>query len=170
MKTRRLKKNSKEHSQMIHKSIKFYIIISLIIGPSIITGCTLIHKATYAPDFTYLEKSTVTSSIQQMVQSTDKIDRILNEPDSRSVSQVRNIIIKELNKMERIADNLCAGTITTNHLFIDQHIDQFKSDVIQVRRFIEVEPSNYYLAGKLVGSCISCHILRPEQQILMNLN
>ena len=105
--------------------------------------------------------------MQRLALSMAKIDQALSDVDTKPVSEVRNSIINELKVMEEIADSLGAGTTTTNHLFIDQHIDLFKSDVVQARRFIEAERSNYYLAGKLVGSCMSCHVIRPGQYILM---
>ena len=104
--------------------------------------------------------------MQRLALSMGNIDQALSEADTRSVEDVRNSIIHELVEMEEIADSLGAGSATTNHLFIDQHIDIFKSDIVQARRFIEAEPSNYYLAGKLVGSCLSCHVIRPGQYIL----
>lgn len=144
---------------------RFSVLLLMIV--LIMTGCSVIRKATYPPDFHYLDKQTVTSSMQRLAQSMGKIDQALTEADTKSVQEVRNTIIHELNAMEEIAKTLGAGTITTNHLFIDQHIDLFKSDVVQARRFIEAEPANYYMAGKLVGSCMSCHVLRPGQYILM---
>lgn len=138
-------------------SVIIFLITTAIVTA---TGCELIRKATYPEDFTYLETKTVTSSMQQLAKSIDKIDRTLQRINLLPTDNQRNILIGELNQMITIASTLGAGTQTTNHLLLDQNIDQFRSDVIAIRRSIESDQSNYYLAGKLTGSCTGCHILR----------
>ena len=108
--------------------------------------------------------------MQQLAISMGRIDSLIEKANSTSHIEVRNSIISELRTIEKISNDLGVATHKTNHDFIDQHIDQFKADVVQARSSIEAEPSSYYLTGKLVGSCVSCHIQRPERQILININ
>lgn len=65
-----------------------------------------------------------------------------------------------LEQMKQETVKLGAGTQKTNHLFIDENIDQFKYDIEAARKAIADKPPNYYLAGRLSGSCIACHIRR----------
>ena len=137
-------------------------LLLLIVATLTVSGCELIRKATYPEDFTYLETQTVTSSMQRLAISIDKIDRILQRINLIPTGNQRNSLIDELNQMVKITDTLGAGTQTTNHLLLDENIDKFRSDVITVRRSIESDQSNYYLAGKLTGSCNGCHLLRYD--------
>ena len=146
------------------KLVMFVSITALLIA----SGCTLIRKSTYPPDFTYLERKTVTTSMQHLAMSIDKIDRTLQSINQVPTQAERDIIINELNKMVKISDDLGAGTQRTNHLLIDENIDRFKSDVISIRQSIEAEQLNYYLTGKLIGSCAGCHLLRHDDFILSN--
>ena len=94
----------------------------------------------------------------QLGVSIDKLDRTLRDVYPEATPAQRDLVINELNKMEKIAFDLGAGTQATNHLFLDQHIDQFKQDVTNARQAVEAEPANFYLAGKLAGSCLGCHV------------
>ena len=48
----------------------------------------------------------------------------------------------------------------TNHLVIDDHIDQFRSDVNDAIRDARANPPNYFALGRLSGSCVGCHKYR----------
>ena len=132
------------------------------------TGCALMRDKTYPPDYTYLESKTVTSSMQRLAMSLFKIDQTLESINQTPTQTQRDIIVDELNKMVEITDTLGAGTQITNHLVIDENIDRFRSDVIAIRQSLEAEQTNYYLTGKIVGSCVGCHLLRYDDLILSN--
>jgi len=134
--------------------------VLFMVSVLVLSGCAAIRKVTYPPNFTYLEKKTVTSSMHQLAVSIEKLDSVLREIGSNISASEQERVISQLNTMESIADNLGAGTQTTNHLLLDEHIDQFKSDVITARRSAEAEPPNFYLVGRLSGSCTGCHVLR----------
>lgn len=143
-------------------------VFAVIIVVLVSSGCELIRKTTYPPDFTYLERKTVTTSMQRLAMSLDKIDQTLQDIKQLPSQMQRDTIIRELDQMVKISKGLGAGTQKTNHLLIDENIDGFVSDVMAIRRSIELEQSNYYLAGKLVGSCTGCHLLRYDNLILSN--
>jgi hypothetical protein len=50
--------------------------------------------------------------------------------------------------------------VQTSHLLIDEHIDDFKSDVRLALREASSDPPNYYALGRLSGSCTGCHQYR----------
>ena len=52
------------------------------------------------------------------------------------------------------------GNIMTNHLVLDEHIDDFKIDVNAAIRDVRADPPNYFTIGQLTGSCIGCHKFR----------
>lgn len=133
-----------------------------------VAGCTSKNEKSYPSDFTYLQHKTVTTSMQRLAMSLDTIDRTLQSIDQAPTQTQRDLIIDELSEMVKVADSLGAGTQKTNHLLIDENIDSFRSDVIAIRQSIQAEQLDYYLTGKLVGSCAGCHLLRHEDLILSN--
>lgn len=98
--------------------------------------------------------------MHQLAVSIEKLDSVLREIGNDVSASERERVINQLNSMESIAYNLGAGTQITNHLLLDEHIDQFKGDVISARHSVEAEPPNFYLVGRLSGSCTGCHVLR----------
>jgi hypothetical protein len=45
----------------------------------------------------------------------------------------------------------------TNHLLIDQNIDDFIGEIMKARTLAEFTPPNYSGIGQLVGNCNACH-------------
>lgn len=68
-------------------------------------------------------------------------------------------LLELLNKIEDLTAEFGSG-ITTNHLVIDDHIDDFKTDVHNAIRNARANPPNYYALGHLTGSCLGCHKFR----------
>jgi len=68
-------------------------------------------------------------------------------------------ILGLLNKMNDLMAEFGSG-VTTNHLVIDEHIDQFKIDVNSAIRNARADPPNYFALGRLSGSCAGCHQYR----------
>jgi hypothetical protein len=62
--------------------------------------------------------------------------------------------------MDRISAGLGAGPSPTNHLLIDRHIDRFRTDLAAARDAAAADPPRYHLAGRIIGSCTACHVLR----------
>ncbi len=88
-----------------------------------------------------------------------RIDAILADSETVLPYQ-REEIINLLKDIEKVADELGAGPQVTSHLLIDEHIDKFRSDVQKARQAVEREIPNYFLVGRLSGSCTACHFLR----------
>ena len=88
--------------------------------------------------------------------------RQLNEVQS-DISAVNNDrqqrILELLNEIEDLTAEFGSG-VTTNHLVIDDHIDDFKADVHTAIRNARANPPNYFALGQLTGSCIGCHKYR----------
>ncbi|MDH3465692.1 MAG: hypothetical protein OES26_07250 [Gammaproteobacteria bacterium] len=131
------------------------IVMALLALP----GCSWIRKVTYPPAFTYLEKSDITSSMMRMADSVRRIDSILISGDIPSDKQ-RQRIIEDLNTIDNMAIALGAGTQQSNHLLIDEHIDEFRLAVRRAKQDVENSPPRYYRVGGLIGNCTSCHLLR----------
>jgi len=135
------------------------LVAAVILSTTIVYGCAQIRKVTYPPEFIYLDQKDVTNKMVLMSIYIRQLNQILSRKDSiDSKDQAR--IIELLSSINSTADSLGAGSIDTNHLVIDNHIDQFKYDVNTAISAAMADPPNYFVAGQLSGSCVACHQFR----------
>ncbi len=135
-----------------------WLVISLV-GAGLLIGCAQVRKATYPSDFVYLEQTHIRSEMALLSFYMRQIDEILLD-DSTVSSEQQGKIIKILSQVDKSVDSLGAGNIRTNHLVLDDHIDQFKTDVTAALRDASSDPPNYFALGRLSGSCVACHKFR----------
>ncbi len=138
---------------MTVRAITVIIMLSVLV-----TACDTIRKATYPPDFVYLERSEVVGAMQTMSIHIYAIDEILANPETISAQQREQLIFR-LRQIQKTVIPLTEG-MRTNHTLLDGNIDGLLRDVIDARQKIENEPPDYYLVGRLVGTCLGCHVKR----------
>ena len=131
--------------------------ISLAVILVLAGSCATVRKATYPPDFVYLEKQEISSSMQRMAVSINKLDRLLSDTGDQSVSKKDNVLL-ELNNIESITRNLGSSSNRSNHPLIDQHMDNFRDQLMMAKSAVGQDPPDYYPAGRLIGQCHGCHI------------
>jgi hypothetical protein len=134
-------------------------LLAIILLTILVSGCTQNHKVTYPGNFVYLDQKQVTSEMALLSNYMRQIDEILSD-DSTISSEQQARIANILSLIDASADSLGAGSVKTNHLVIDDHIDQFKTDVNVAIRNARSDPPNYFSLGKLAGSCVACHQFR----------
>ena len=134
-------------------------LLAIILLTILVSGCAQNRKVTYPGDFVYLEREQITSEMAQLSNYMSQIDEILAD-DSTISSEQQARIANILSLIDASADSLGAGNVETNHLIIDDHIDQFKTDVNVALRNARADPPNYSPLGKLAGSCAACHQYR----------
>ncbi len=134
------------------------VLLALLCG-GLLAACAQIRKATYPSDFVYLEQKQVRSQMALLSLYLRQIDQILLDGSTVSSEQQQRILAI-LSKIETSATTLGAGNVRTNHLVIDDHIDQFRTDVYTAIHNASADPPNYFALGRLSGSCVSCHKLR----------
>lgn len=135
------------------------LLVIALLCSGLLFGCAQDHKKTYPDNFVYLGKRQITSEMANLSNYMRQIDQILYD-DSTISSEQQAQIAKILLLIDASADALGAGSVETNHLIIDDHIDQFKSDVNVALRNARSDPPNYFPLGKLAGSCVACHQYR----------
>ncbi len=140
-------------------SSRIYQCCVLVVCAALLSGCAAVRKVTYPPDFVYLERSEITSSMSQLAADIWRIEDILDSSET-VLPYEREEVISTLRDMKQVADKLGAGTVVTNHPFIDQNIDPFRRDVDLALEDVTREPPDYYRAGRLSGRCLACHRLR----------
>jgi hypothetical protein len=125
---------------------------------TVVFGCAQIRKVTYPNDYVYLEQKQLRSKMALLSFYMRQIDEVLLDHSIVSGDQQQRILYL-LNKIYDLTAEL-GGGVTTNHLVIDDHIDQFKIDVNTAIRDARANPPNYFALGKLAGSCAGCHKYR----------
>jgi len=135
------------------------LLVIALLCAGLLLGCAEIRKTTYPKNFVYLEPKQITSEMAMLSLHMRQIDEILLD-DTTISSEQQSKIINILSSINARADALGAGSTETNHLVLDEHIDQFKSDVNVALRDVSADPPNYYALGKLAGSCVACHQYR----------
>jgi len=121
-------------------------------------GCAQIRRVTYPPDFVYLERKQLRSKMALLSFYIRQLDEILLDGSTVSSDQQQRIL-DLLNNIKAATAEL-GGGVTTNHLVIDEHIDQFKNDVQAAIFNARSDPPNYFALGRLSGSCSGCHRYR----------
>ncbi len=152
------------------KSFNRYLAIPLI-ATLLLAGCVKIRMLTYPAEFTYLDPGSVKGVMHEMALSLSRIDSLVQQSsDTTDASRFQSDILNELETVETLASSLAPGTTdetldgkprpVTNHLLIDEHIDDFIAQIMHARLLAESNPPNYYGAGQLTGSCNACHQVR----------
>ncbi len=138
-----------------NQSIRFLILT--IFCTVFVASCAQIRKVTYPDEFVYLESGDIQTRMHQMAGHLAEIEFLLSTADASSDKTLHNSIVAQLDTMTRLARELGAESIGTNHLLLDAHMDRFLADVLLAREGAVLDPPNYYQVGKLTGSCGACH-------------
>jgi len=127
----------------------------------LLAGCaeTEVKMHTYPADMVYIEDSEVESAMLRLSKYIWSMNDIFDSQE-HIAGYNREMILELLENMEKEALTLGAGSRATNHLLIDENIEDFRADVRDAREAVEAEPPNYFLAGRLSGSCLACHVKR----------
>jgi len=137
----------------MHKSLRIVPVIILL------AACTQIRQVTYPPDFVYLDQSLIKTAMLRLSLAIRRIDEILIQGEPQSAAkqlEVRQL----LQTVDEVTDSLGPGNLTTNHLIIDTHIDDFKREIRNAIRTANSSPPSFYAAGRLSANCVGCHRYR----------
>jgi len=135
------------------------LILLALLCAGLFLGCAQIRKATYPSDFVYLEQKQIKTEMALLSLYMRQLDQILMD-DSTVSSEQQQQILGILSKIEASTGTLGAGNVRTNHLVIDDHIDQFRDEVYTAIHNASADPPNYFALGRLSGSCVGCHKFR----------
>jgi len=139
------------------KQVQLLVIALLCSG--LLLSCVQTRTSTYPDDYVYLNPGQVISKMALLSSYMHKIDEILLE-DSVTSSEQQARIEDILVSMNDTLDSFITGNVQTSHLVIDDHIEQFKSDLNLALYNVRADPPNYFALGRLSGSCAACHQYR----------
>lgn len=158
----------KTRVQNLKLSALFCIAVSLLF----LAGCMQIRLLTYPSEFIWLDEKDVNGTMHVMATRMKNLQSMVeNNSLTLDASQRKSNhldILNELTMLEELAISVSPKTSgvfladdqeisATNHLLLDEHIDDFIGEVMRARTFAENSPPNYYGIGQLVGNCNACH-------------
>ncbi len=137
----------------------------------LLNGCAKIRLLTYPAEFTYLDENTTKGVMHDMAISLSTLDQLVQQAaDDADADRYQPLILAQLQNIETLATSVSSHSPAkslegddrpmTNHLLIDEHIDDFIGQIMKAKLQTEAEPPNYYGAGQLTGSCNACHRMR----------
>jgi len=147
------------------KNCTFQLIICMAL---LLSGCMQIRLLTYPPSFTWIGEEDVQTTMHAMANNLRTLDTLVAEELNPGSNQ--ESIVKVLSDIEYMMASLSVQTPNpdihpeqlpaTNHLLIDEHVDEFLESVYRAKIQAEGTPPNYFGVGKLTGSCSGCHRYR----------
>ncbi len=139
--------------------MKHVSVFALILLPLFLTACSknegAFPHATNPPPFDYADGEELRSRMHQLAYALQRLDRALADDDDEGGPD-RQSIVGNLRDIERIAESLQTGDLSARHPFLLDGMDRFLADVNRARR--DAARDRYYMAGRITGACISCHI------------
>ena len=147
------------NGDFMRKTYRIISILTLLSVSILVTGCAQVRKLTYPRDFVYLDHSLVQTSMLRLSLAIRGVDEIMmrGEPLSQANQQR---VKKLLSAIDEVTDSLGPGNRITNHLLIDERIDEFKREVRKAIRTANSTPPDFYAAGRLSANCVGCHRYR----------
>lgn len=118
-----------------------------------------VRNVTYPPDFNYISKEKLTSTMQSFAWYTTLLDNNLRDTTNISRDQ-RLSAINILEKMEKLSLDLGTESLSSNHNIVSFNIDQFRQNIIDAKIGLQQNPPNYYRVGSVSAYCLNCHSRR----------
>ena len=110
---------------------------------------------TNPPPFDYADGEELRSRMHQLAFALQRLNRDLaTHYDERPPFQ--QSVVSNLRDIERIGETLQFGDLNSKHPFLADGMDRFLDDVRRAQR--DASRSRYYMAGRIAGACVSCHI------------
>ena len=131
-----------------------------------------IRLLTYPSEFVWLDQEDVKGTMHVMANRMNNLHSMIENNSSYTDEDQRNSnhldILNELTMLEELAVSVSPQTnddiladdqeiSATNHLLLDENIDEFIGEVMKARMLAEDSPPNYFGVGKLIGNCNACH-------------
>lgn len=108
------------------------------------------------PPFDYADGTELRSGMHQLAFASQRLDSALLLDNQRDEG-TRLAVVASLRDIERIASGLEQSDLSTTHNFLRNDMQNFQSIVSRAIRDAERNPPNFSTAGRVSGSCVSCH-------------
>jgi hypothetical protein len=115
-----------------------------------------LRQHTYPPDFHYIPKERIDSTMWQLAQGVSELDRLMREADPGD-PQLQLRVVQALANMQEATRALGPGDWPSNHPRVSANVEAFRKDLAAARAAAAATPPSYYLAGSISGACLHCH-------------
>jgi len=152
---KRHKKGGAAHMMKPISGMLATVLFGILVGACSDVPAAL-RRHTYPPNFKYIDREQLQSTMWQLADTVHTLDRLMREPgpiDPTRRAQVRRL----LGTMIADTHTLQAQGRPTNHPLLSENMEGFERDVAQALAGVEAEPPNYYLVGTVSGACLTCH-------------
>lgn len=147
-------------SKTLFSKAIFVSVISLLLASCSSQFAASMRKVTYPPDFKYTEPSELKTDMGRLSHQMHLLDIALLEEvngGEKNEEAVRQQVLTALQNMSKIAATLQAGKSGGNHPYLQNYMQDFVAKVDEAKIAASLAQPRYYLAGKVSGSCTSCH-------------
>jgi len=135
------------------------VLITLLVSSALVACANvaaLVRRHTYPPNFQYITRDQLHSTMWQLADSVHALDAVMRQPGPIDESR-RADIESRLRAMLDTTTVLQSDGRPTNHPLLTEHLDRFRRDVTLALAGIKADPPNYYLVGSVSGACLTCH-------------
>lgn len=108
-----------------------------------------------APPFDFPNGEELRSRMHQLAFSLRRLDAALGAEYDIQNAPSQDQIVSNLRDIDRIANTLQSTDLKTEHSFLMDDMARFISDVEKAEW--GASRGRYYMAGRVAGSCVSCH-------------
>jgi hypothetical protein len=114
-----------------------------------------VRQYTYPPDFRYIERDQLRSTMWQLAYHSRELNRLLSQAEQQEPDRAE--IVAQLRGMEQATEKLNTSGWPSNHPLVAMNLPNFRRDIKFAREAIERDPPNYLLASHISGACAYCH-------------
>lgn len=140
---------------MRYLSILFGIFTCLLLSSCTNNGGGGFPQIANPPPFDYPDGEELRSRMHQLAFSLQRLDNVLSEQYDEQNEPSQDAIVDNLRDIERVANTLQEGDLKSQHPFLLDEMANFIADV--ERAEWAASRGRYYMAGRVAGSCVSCH-------------
>lgn len=150
-----------ESTPAVHARIALVVLLVGLVSLTI--GCVErelvpLRRATYPPDFHYLTRDEIQTTMADFARSVDSLDGILSKAGGAGPAD-RDAVVGILEKLRLQAIHLESGN-ASNHPRIHEDAPRFLRDIDRALLAAKREPPDYSWTGRIAGACTACHAPR----------
>lgn len=131
------------------------MIASMVLAACSSDFAATVRSVTYPPDFVYVSGDQLRTRMSNLGSRLAQLDNALVENELRQPDQEE--VLALLRDIEEIGSRLQAGEAGASHPFLEDEMPRFVNDIARARMAASLDPPQYYLAGRVAGSCVNCH-------------
>jgi hypothetical protein len=131
--------------------------VAVALGAACVDVPATVQTVTYGPNFSYIPKERVQSSMWILAAEIGRLDDLLEaSPDGKNLRaqiEIQNC----LRRLSAAVEQIDHPGRSTQHPVLNQNLHRFAERISAAQRGAERTPPNYFLASSLSGSCFLCH-------------